>query len=212
MRSSPLMRLLRLAASALVVGLLVLLVWALLHSSRGASFVRQIADGKRPLAPPFALAVIWPHSETWPKSAARGLADGHLSLRDLRGHPVVVNFFASWCVACKQEAPLLHAEAQAHAGTVLFLGIDVQDLTGDAQSFARRYGINYVAVRDESNAIYNAYGLTGVPETYFIDARGRATAHIPGEATRTTLDQGIASITSQQRGGTLPGGAHVKGP
>jgi cytochrome c biogenesis protein CcmG, thiol:disulfide interchange protein DsbE len=210
-RSSPLMRFLRLVASALVVGLLVLLVWGLLSSSRGASFVRQIADGKRPPAPPFTLAVIWPHTETWPKGAAP-FANRRLSLRELRGRPVVVNFFASWCVACKQEAPLLHAEAQARAGTVIFLGVDVQDLSGDAQSFARKYGINYVAVRDKSNAIYNAYGLTGVPETYFIDARGRAVAHIPGEATRTTLAQGIASIRSPRRGGTLPGGAHVKGP
>jgi len=70
-----------------------------------------------------------------------------------------VNFFASWCVACKQEAPLFHAEAQARAGRVLFLGIDVQDLTGDARSFARDHQINYVAIRDESNAIYSAYGL-----------------------------------------------------
>jgi len=173
------MRVLRLASGALVVGLLVLLVWALLSSSRGAGFVRQIADGKRPPAPPFALAVIWPHS---------------------------------WCVACKQEAPLFHAEAQARAGRVLFLGIDVQDLTGDARSFARDHQINYVAIRDESNAIYSAYGLTGVPETYFIDARGHAITHIPGEATRATLDQGIASITSAQKGGALPGGAHVTGP
>jgi len=206
------MRVLRLASGALVVGLLVLLVWALLSSSRGAGFVRQIADGKRPAAPPFALTVIWPHSETWPTSAARLLADGRLSLRELRGRPVVVNFFASWCVACKEEAPLLHAEAQARAGKVLFLGIDVQDLTGDARDFARHHQINYVAIRDESNAIYTAYGLTGVPETYFIDARGRATTHIPGEATRATLDQGIASTTSAQKGGALPGGAHVTGP
>ncbi len=164
------MRVLRLASGALVVGLLVLLVWALLSSSRGAGFVRQIADGKRPAAPPFALTVIWPHSETWPTSAARLLADGRLSLRELRGRPVVVNFFASWCVACKQEAPLLHAEAHARAGKVFFLGIDVQDLTGDARDY------------------------------------------IPGEATRATLDQGIASTTSAQKGGALPGGAHVTGP
>src|SRR5216684_6692483 len=108
-----------------------------------------------------------------PGCARCALADGRLSLRKLRGHPVVLNFFASWCVACKDEARLLHAEAQRRAGKVLFLGIDVQDLTGDARAFARTYRINYVAVRDSSNTIYNAYGLTGVPESYFIDARGR---------------------------------------
>ena len=184
----------------------------MLAASRGPNLVREIADGKRPVAPPFTLDVIWPHAETWPAGVTRALAGGRLSLAELRGHPVVLNFFASWCFACKQEAPLLHAEARARAGKVIFLGVDVEDLTGDARGFARKYGINYVAVRDKSNSIYSAYGLTGVPETYFIDARGRAVAHIPGEATRATLDQGIASISSPGKGGTLPGGAHVKGP
>lgn len=207
-RRSPWMRVLRGSAVALVLGLLVLLVWATLAASRGQNLVTQIATGKNPAAPAFTLSVIWPHDETWPADARPALTDGRLSLRELRGHPVVLNFFASWCVACKDEALLLHAEAQQRAGRVLFLGVDVQDLTGDARAFARKYRINYVAVRDRSNATYNAYGLTGVPESYFIDSRGRIVVHIPGEATRSTLDQGITAITSGQKGGTLPGGAH----
>lgn len=208
---TPVRRVLRGAALALVLGLLALLVWATLAPSSGANLVRQVADGKKPIAPPFTLSVIWPHRETWPASAHGALADGRISLRELRGHPVVLNFFASWCVACKQEAPLLHAEAQSFAGRVLILGVDVQDLIGDARSFARKYRINYVAVHDKSNAEYDAYGLTGVPESYFIDARGRIVAHIPGEATRATFAQGVAAITSSRRGGALRGGAHVKG-
>src|SRR6266852_5955659 len=199
-RRSPLMRLLRLIAVSLVVALLALLVWALLASSKGSNLVRQVADGKKPPAPPFNLTVIWPHSETWPPGAARALADGKLSLRELRGHPVVLNFFASWCVACRDEAPLLHREAQRRAGKVLFVGLDVQDLTSDARDFARKYQVNYVAVRDWSNTMYVNYGLTGVPETYFIDPRGRIVAHIPGEVTQTTLNQGIAAITSASKG------------
>jgi cytochrome c biogenesis protein CcmG/thiol:disulfide interchange protein DsbE len=206
------MRVLRASAVALVFGLLALLLWAMLAASRGANLVSQIAKGKDPAAPAFTLTVIWPHDETWPADARRALANGRLSLRALRGHPVVLNFFASWCVACKDEARLLHAEAQQRAGKVLFLGIDVQDLSGDARAFARKYRINYVAVRDRSNTIYNAYGLTGVPESYFIDARGRIVVHIPGEATRSTINRGVAAITSGQKGGTLPGGAHVKAP
>lgn len=204
-------RLLRVIAVSLVVGMLALLVWALLAASKGSNLVRQIADGKKPAAPPFTLSVIWLHSETWPLAAARALSDGRLSLRELRGYPVVLNFFASWCVACREEAPLLHQEAQRRAGKVLFLGLDVQDLTGDAPDFARKYQINYVAICDRSNTMYSAYGLTGVPETYFIDTRGRIVAHIPGEVTAATLNQGIAAITSTRKGGTLPGGAHVTG-
>lgn len=210
-RRSRFMRILRSSTIFLVLGVLALLVWATLAASRGENLVSQISKGEKPAAPVFSLSVIWPHAETWPADPRQAIADGRLSLRELRGHPVVVNFFASWCVACKDEAPLLHAEAQRRAGQVLFLGIDVQDLTGDARAFARKYKINYVAVRDRSNATYSAYGLTGVPESYFIDGRGRIVVHIPGEATRATLDQGIAAIMSGQKGGTLPGGAHVEG-
>lgn len=211
-RRSLWMRLLRASAVALVVGLLALLVWSLLASSRGANFVSQIGKGEKPAAPAFTLSVIWPHSETWPVAARLALSDGRLSPRELRGHPVVLNFFASWCVACKDEAHLLHATAQEQAGKVLFLGVDVQDLTGDARAFARKYEINYVAVRDRSNSTYSNYGLTGVPESYFIDSRGRVVVHIPGEATQSTIAQGILAITSRHKGGTLPGGAHIKGP
>lgn len=211
MRRSPLMGLLRLIAVSLVLGLLALLVWALLASSKGSNLVRQVADGKKPPAPSFKLTVIWPHSETWPAGAAHALTDGRLSLRELRGRPVVINFFASWCVACRDEAPLLHREAQRRAGKVLFLGLDVQDLTSDARAFARKYHVNYVAVRDWSNTMYTNYGLTGVPESYFIDPHGRIVAHIPGEVTEATLNQGIAAITSTARGGALPGGAHING-
>lgn len=206
----PLARTLRLVAVAIVVALLALLVWATLASSRGSNLVRQVADGEKPMAPPFSLKVIWPHTETWPPDAARALADGRLSLTELRGHVVVLNFFASWCVACRDEAPLLHKEAQAHAKKAVFLGLDVQDLTGDARGFAAKYRMNYVALRGSSTNIYDDYGLTGVPESYFIDARGRILAHIPGEVTQSTLAQGIAAATSTGNGGTLPGGAHVK--
>ena len=190
---------LRYCASALVLGLLALLVYATLAAGRGRSLVEQISEGKKPPAPAFALGVLWPHTETWPKDAVAALGDGRLSLSELRGHPVVLNFWASWCVACKEEAPLLHAAARAHAGNVLFLGLDIQDLSGDARDFARQYRMNYVSVRDGGGGTYSAYGLTGVPETYYIDARGRIVAHSPGEVSRSDLEQGIAAATSGGR-------------
>src|SRR6266705_1334728 len=89
-------------------------------------------------------------------------------------------------------------------------GGDVKDLSGDARGFARKYKLNYVSVRDGSGAkTWNSYGLTGVPETYFLDARGRIVAHIPGAVSAQTLEEGIATITKPSRGGTLQGGAHV---
>jgi cytochrome c biogenesis protein CcmG, thiol:disulfide interchange protein DsbE len=201
---------LKLGALAAVIALLGLLAWATLAAGRGSSLVARIAAGKKPPAPSFNLGVLWAHSETWPAGLRAAIRDGKLDLRELRGYRVVVNFWASWCGPCREEAPILHASALRHRGRIAFLGVDVKDLTGDARGFARRYKLNYVSVRDGSGAnTWSSYGLTGVPETYFIDADGKIVAHIPGAVSAQTLEEGIATITRPSRGGSLQGGAHI---
>lgn len=201
---------LKAVAVAAVIGILALLIWATLAASRGQSFVGKIAAGQRPPAPAFDLSVLWPHTDTWPRSLVPAISGGKLTLAELRGHPVVLNFWASWCIPCREEAPILRAGALRHRGRVVFLGIDVQDLTGDGRAFARKYGIDYVSLRDNGNSAYNAYGLTGVPETYFIDARGRAVVHVIGVVSTATLAQGVAAISRPGgASGTLNGGAHI---
>lgn len=201
---------LKAVAVAAVVGILALLIWATLAASRGQNFVGKIAAGKRPPAPAFDLSVLWPDTKTWPRSLVPAIGGDKLSLGQLRGHPVVLNFWASWCIPCREEAPILRAGALRHRGQVVFVGIDVQDLTGDGRAFAHKYGIDYVSLRDNGNSAYNAYGLTGVPETYYIDSRGRAVAHAIGVVSTATLEQGIAAITGHAgTGGTFRGGAHV---
>ena len=183
---------LRLAALSVVVGLFGLLAWATLSAGRGNSLVARIAAGEAPPAPSFSLKVLWPRAETWPVAARRGLADGRLDLRELRGRPVVVNFWASWCIPCRDEAPILNASARAHAAKVVFLGVNVQDLSSDALAFSREFDTPYASVRDRGNGTYEDYGLTGVPETYYLDSGGRIVAHAPGAISRTSLEQGIA--------------------
>ena len=183
--------LLKWLAIALIAGLLALLVWSVVAGKRGSELVHAIAAGKKPAAPAFALPVIWTEAPTWPAPARRLLTHGKLALSALRGRPVVLNFWASWCAPCKDEAPLLAEVAREYAGRVLFLGIDTQDLRSDARAFARKYGIDYASVADISQQTYSVYGLTGVPETYFLDARGRIVAHTPGEVVRSSLVRGI---------------------
>lgn len=191
-----LLRPLQLGAVALVAGLLALLVWRVVAQQRGPDLVAAIKAGERPSAPAFRLPVLWPITTTWPAALRAAVAQGRVSLATLRGRPVVVNFWASWCIPCKVEAPLLARAARAHAGTVVFLGIDVQDLESDGRAFLRRYKVNYVSLRDPSNSSYDAYGLTGVPETYYLDRTGRAVAHSPGQVSAQDLNAGIAEISS----------------
>jgi cytochrome c biogenesis protein CcmG/thiol:disulfide interchange protein DsbE len=187
----PLFRAFQVGALLFVAGLLALLIWRVATEGRGKQLVKEIKADKKPPAPKFNLPVLWPHRETWPASLAGALADNRISPAELKGHPLVLNFFASWCIPCRHEAPLLDASAHEHAGRVVFLGVDVQDLKSDARGFLKRYHVNYVAVHDGGGSTYDGYGLTGVPETYWIDARGRIVAHYPGAISRRLLEQGI---------------------
>ncbi len=189
----PLLLALQVAAIALVAALLALLVWRVVATQRGASFVSDIRAGKAPTAPGFRLDLIWPRGRDWPPRLRAALEDPELSLAELRGFPVVVNFWASWCIPCKDEAPALAAAARAHRGRVVFLGVDVQDFASDARSFLRKHRVPYASVRDGEGSAYDAYGLTGVPETYYLDARGRAVAHSPGAVSREDVETGIAA-------------------
>jgi cytochrome c biogenesis protein CcmG, thiol:disulfide interchange protein DsbE len=181
----------QLIAIAAVVALFGLLVWRVARGEAGSSFVAAIREGKRPLAPEFVLPVIWKHDENWPPKTRRALADGKLALHELRGYPVVVNFWASWCIPCKEEAPALAAGARRYRGRVVFLGIDIQDFTGDARKFMDDVDASYVSVRDGTSKTDSSYGLTGVPETFYLDRKGRAVFHSIGAVSKDELEVGI---------------------
>ncbi len=187
------------ASLALVFGLLGLLVYKVAQGNPGKGFVAAISHNTKPLAPDFRLKVLWPHSETWPESARPSLADGYVSLSEIRGSPVILNFWASWCIPCGHEAPRLAASAEAHRAKVVFLGLDIKDYSSDARKFLRRYRVNYVSLRDVGSHSYNAYGLTGLPETYFLDRSGRVVAHRIGEISSNQLESGINQALESQR-------------
>ncbi len=96
-----------------------------------------------------------------------------LSLSALKGKPVVLNFWASWCDSCTEEEPLLEKTAQQYAPQgVDFVGIAYEDVQSDGAAWLQQQGVTYPSGPDSSGAIAIAYGLTGVPETVFIDRNG----------------------------------------
>jgi len=135
-------------------------------------------------APDFTLAILSTHAEP------------PIHLANLRGKPVVINFWASWCSPCADEAPLLQAAWQ-HAGTkgVIFIGIDYQDTQSDGLSFLQKQGITYPSAIDANGATAINYGVTGTPETFFIDRRGVVVATVRSQITAQQLQTDVALLT-----------------
>lgn len=168
------------AAAVTVVALLVVLLgWQVARQEEGRGLAAAVADGKRPPAPDFTLEPLD--------------GDGEIALRDYRGKAVVLNFWASWCAPCKQEAPLLQSawERYRDEGLVV-LGIDAQDLKPDARRFVERYGLTYPIAHDRNGATLGRFGNSGFPETWFVDREGRLVGdHIVGEFTEEQLEENI---------------------
>jgi cytochrome c biogenesis protein CcmG, thiol:disulfide interchange protein DsbE len=124
------------------------------------------------------------------------LADYRQALSELRGTPVLVNVWASWCGPCREEAPLLAAANDAHGDRVQFLGIDILDERTSARAFMREFGWTYPSVFDASGAIRDGLGLLGQPVTLFYDASGEVVDTWSGPLTQRALDGGLRRITT----------------
>jgi cytochrome c biogenesis protein CcmG, thiol:disulfide interchange protein DsbE len=114
---------------------------------------------------------------------------GRFELASLRGKPVLLNFWASWCPPCKDEAPLLEDAYARYGDDVEFVGIDIRDARDDALEFVERYGVSYPQVRDEALAVYTQYGLTGQPVSFFIDQDGIVVQQVQGPLNEALLYQ-----------------------
>lgn len=181
----------RLSAMLLVAFLFAALTYRIVHGVSGARLTRAINAHRSPPAPNIELSVIWPQAETWPPRLRASVNRGTFRLRDLRGYPVVLNFWASWCSPCRHEAAILASAAEARRGRVVFLGVDVNDLTTDARRFLRKQQIPYVAVRS-GGSIADRFGLIGLPETLYVDRRGDIRDVTRGELSAATLNRALA--------------------
>ena len=174
-----------LAAIAATVALVALLAYGVAQNEPNRSIDQAVANGERPRAPALELP--------------RLNGPGRLSLAALRGKVVVLNFWASWCVPCRQESPLLERwQHRIAPSDATILGVDVLDLAPDARAFARRYKLSYPIVRDGPGHRLAAFGVLGYPETLLIDRRGRVAATQRGPVTERYLERTLVPLLKER--------------
>jgi thiol-disulfide isomerase/thioredoxin len=125
---------------------------------------------------------------------------GHqLSLASYAGHPVIINFFASWCVPCQRETPMLAHWYLSMHGKVRVLGIDSNDEAPAALRFVRKTGVTYPVAADPYPATTTtSYGVYALPQTFFLNARHQIVLHILGPLTIRDLTRGVSLMDSDR--------------
>lgn len=122
------------------------------------------------------------------------LADYERAIGELRGTPVLVNIWASWCGPCRDEAPLLASAHETYDVQVRFVGVDILDERDSARAFMREFGWTYPSVYDPTGAIRDSLGLIGQPVTLFYDASGELVETWTGPLSEEALSSGLDHI------------------
>ena len=143
-------------------------------------------SGPPPLAKNFSLALL-------------GRPGGRVTLASYAGHPLIINFFASWCPPCRRETPMLAKWYVSMHGRVRVLGIDSNDETAPALRFVQKAGVHYpVAVDPYPSATTTSYGVLALPQTFFLNARHRIVLHVLGPLTTKDLTRGVSLMNSDR--------------
>ncbi|CAA9483264.1 MAG: hypothetical protein AVDCRST_MAG53-890 [uncultured Solirubrobacteraceae bacterium] len=205
----------RLGLVARVVGVLcavvfvALLAYGVVAQAPDTTIDDALARQTAPAAPGFRLDVLSSGDPGDRLRTAWGRAsrDGRVDLEELRGVPVVLNFWASWCQPCREEAPLLQRGwTSGRRQGVLFLGLNQQDAREDAERFLGEFGQDFPNVKDPSNATSRRWGMTGLPETFFLSSRGDVVFHVIGTLSSAQLRDGVAAARGARPLGADRGG------
>jgi cytochrome c biogenesis protein CcmG, thiol:disulfide interchange protein DsbE len=176
-RSRPTRRIWTLVGVAVVVTLAIVVL---------VGITRPGASGGTPIA----------KGQPVPEIRGTALDGSTVDLASLRGHPVVINFWASWCGPCQQEMPLLAQKAQQHAGSGLqILGVLSDDTAGNGRAFETKYGATWPSVFDTGNAFKTAYQVLGRPQSYFVDKDGILRSIQVGYLTDADFERQFAMIS-----------------
>jgi cytochrome c biogenesis protein CcmG, thiol:disulfide interchange protein DsbE len=135
-----------------------------------------------------------PGGRTAPTLPREVLTPPRVTLASLRGRPVIVNFWASWCGPCKREAKHLAALSHRLGGRAVLVGVDWNDGASGARGFIRHYGWTFPNLRDASGTVGNDYGLSGLPNTFVIDSHGRIAKRLIGPQTVASFEHALRSV------------------
>jgi cytochrome c biogenesis protein CcmG/thiol:disulfide interchange protein DsbE len=127
--------------------------------------------------------------------SALGDPGQHISLSGYRGKPLIVNLWASWCYPCQTETPLLASWYRQQHGHVILVGLDENDVASKALSFAHAKGVSYPLGFDPNLTAASAFGVNGLPQTFFLNARHQIVYHVPGAVTAAELAHGLSLMT-----------------
>lgn len=131
-----------------------------------------------------------------PSTAGTDLEGRQVTLGSMRGAPLVVIFFASWCGPCHEDAPSFAALADRYRERVGFVSVAVDDAPHEARAFATRYGWTWPVVRDDERRWVAAFGPPGVPATFVIDADGTVIRTLTGPVTEDQIDAALDPLVS----------------
>ena len=176
------------AAGAPLLAFLGILVWASAQTGgraggMGVNTEFGVAKVETELAPGFDLV----------------LQDGgQVSPAELRGKVVLVDFWASWCAPCRQEAPVLEETYLEYAGAdVEFVGVNIWDLPDNATEYVAQFGISYPNGVDEDGKIAIDYGVQGIPEKFFVDRNGLIRQKFVGPIRKSVLKETLDSLLAE---------------
>jgi cytochrome c biogenesis protein CcmG, thiol:disulfide interchange protein DsbE len=127
---------------------------------------------------------------------ALGHSGQQVALSGYRGQPLIVNFFASWCEPCQKETPLLAKFYRSEKGKVALVGLDENDVVGHATTFTRVQGVSYPVGWDPAGSAATSYGVSALPQTFFLNARHQVVDRVFGAVTLADLHKGIALATA----------------